>query len=42
MSETIEVASNKGARKPGSTMTTSCLLGDMRSDKSMREEFLNF
>ena len=32
----------RGACKPGSTMITSCLLGDMRSDKPMREEFLNF
>lgn len=32
----------RGAHKPGSKMITSCLLGDMRSDKSMREEFLNF
>jgi GTP cyclohydrolase I len=33
---------SRGARKPGSMMITSCLLGDMRTDKSMREEFLNF
>lgn len=33
---------SRGARKPGSMMITSCLLGDMQTDKSMREEFLNF
>jgi len=33
---------HRGAKKPGSKMVTSCLLGRMREDKSMREEFLNF
>jgi len=33
---------HRGARKPGSKMITSCLLGEMRTDKAMREEFLNF
>lgn len=32
----------RGANKPGSKMITSCLLGGMRTDKMMREEFLNF
>lgn len=32
----------RGVYKPGSITITSCLLGEMRSDKSMREEFLNF
>lgn len=33
---------HRGAKKPGSKMVTSCLLGSMREDKAMREEFLNF
>ena len=33
---------SRGIKKPGSIMITSCLLGKMRSDKSMRAEFLNF
>jgi len=33
---------HRGAKKPGSKMVTSYLLGQMREDKSMREEFLNF
>lgn len=33
---------HRGIRKPGSQMVTSCLLGEMRTDRSMREEFLNF
>lgn len=32
----------RGVKKPGSSMVTSCLLGSMREDKAMREEFLNF
>ena len=32
----------RGVHKPGSKMITSCLLGDMRNDKPMREEFLSF
>jgi GTP cyclohydrolase I len=32
----------RGAKKPGSQMITSCLLGKMRTDKAMRSEFLNF
>ena len=32
----------RGAHKPGSKMITSCLLGKMRTDKAMRQEFLNF
>ena len=32
----------RGANKPGTKMITSCLLGKMRTDKEMREEFLNF
>lgn len=32
----------RGVKKPGSITVTSCLLGKMRTDKSMREEFLNF
>jgi len=33
---------SRGVKKPGSQMVTSCLLGEMRTDRSMREEFLNF
>lgn len=32
----------RGANKPGSKMITSSLLGEMRTDRAMREEFLNF
>jgi len=32
----------RGVEKPGSEMVTSCLLGKMRTDKAMREEFLSF
>ena len=32
----------RGVQKPGSITITSCLLGGMRTDKAMREEFLNF
>ncbi len=32
----------RGAFKPGSKMITSCLLGKMREDKAMRQEFLSF
>jgi len=32
----------RGVRKPGSKMVTSCLLGEMRENKNMRDEFLNF
>lgn len=32
----------RGAQKPGSSMITSSLLGSMRDDEAMREEFLNF
>lgn len=42
----IEAAHNcvvcRGANKPGSKMITSCLLGKMRTDKAMRQEFLDF
>lgn len=32
----------RGVRKPGSKMITSCLLGKMRTDSKMRQEFLDF
>ena len=32
---------HRGIKKSGSKMVTSCLLGSMREDKAMREEFLN-
>lgn len=32
----------RGANKPGSKMVTSCLLGKMRTDWKMRQEFLGF
>jgi GTP cyclohydrolase I len=32
----------RGVQKPGSVTITSCLLGKMRTDKAMRQEFLNF
>lgn len=32
----------RGVYKPGSITVTSCLLGEMRTDRAMREEFLNF
>lgn len=42
----IEAAHNcvacRGVGKPGSKMITSSLLGEMRNNKAMREEFLNF
>jgi len=42
----IEAAHNcvvcRGVQKPGTTMVTSCLLGSMRNDIPMREEFLRF
>lgn len=33
---------HRGVRKPGSKMVTSCLLGKMRTDSKMRQEFLDF
>lgn len=33
---------HRGVKKPGSKMVTSCLLGSMREDEAMRQEFLNF
>jgi len=32
----------RGIYKPGSITVTSCLLGQMRTDPAMRQEFLNF
>ena len=32
----------RGVQKPGSVTITSCLLGSMREDKAMRQEFLSF